>query len=189
MTEDVPALHRHLSGLTTHQFNLDDALDYAAFLTLTQHHGYPTPMLDWTYSPFVGAYFAFRELRKQTVATEQKARILIFDGKLWNVRNARAPVMMPGFIHLTMLEPLATNNPRVLPQQSLSSITNADDLESYISVVEKRDSNQYLIAIDLPASERRTAMQELALMGITAGSLFPGIDGACQQLKERFFDL
>jgi hypothetical protein len=32
-------------------------------------------------------------------------------------------------------------------------------------------------------------MQELALMGITAGSLFPGLDGACLQLKERFFDL
>ena len=44
-------------------------------------------------------------------------------------------------------------------------------------------------AIDIPASERRTVMQDLALMGITEGSLFPGLDGACLQLKERFFDL
>src|SRR6202035_186927 len=34
MEQDIPALHRHLSGLTTHRFNLSDALDYAAFLNL-----------------------------------------------------------------------------------------------------------------------------------------------------------
>ena len=44
-------------------------------------------------------------------------------------------------------------------------------------------------AIDLPATERREVMRELGLMGINAGSLFPGLDGACQQLKERFFEL
>jgi len=25
-------------------------------------------------------------------------------------------------------------------------------------------------------------------MGITAGSLFPGLDGACEELRERFFE-
>ena len=90
----------------------------------------------------------------------------------------------PGFLHMTMLEPLATNNPRALPQQSISSGTNIDDLEGYLSRGEK-----FLRAIDLPVSERQVVMQELALMGITAGSLFPGLDGACLQLKERYFDL
>ena len=31
-------------------------------------------------------------------------------------------------------------------------------------------------------------MQELSFMGITAGSMFPGIEGACEELKERMFD-
>src|SRR5207253_5065146 len=31
--------------------------------------------------------------------------------------------------------------------------------------------------------------EELSLMGITAGSLFPGIDGACEQLRDRFFGI
>jgi hypothetical protein len=30
-------------------------------------------------------------------------------------------------------------------------------------------------------------MKELRQMGITGGLLFPGIEGACQELKERFF--
>jgi hypothetical protein len=96
---------------------------------------------------------------------------------------------MPGFLHVTMLEPLATDNPRALPQQSISSVTNIDDLEGYLSEMERRSGKPFLRAIDLPVSERQIVMRELALMGITAGSLFPGLDGACLQLKERYFDL
>ena len=188
MGQDVPALHRHLSGLTTHHFNLNDPFDYAAFLNLAQHHGYPTPILDWTHSPFVAAYFAFKDLRKNNSALDQKVRILILDAREWN-KNERAQVLMPGFLHMTMLEPLTTNNPRVLPQQSISSVTNVDDLETFVGEIENRAGKPYLSAIDLHVGERRTVMQDLALMGITAGSLFPGLDGACLQLKERFFDL
>jgi hypothetical protein len=189
MNQDVPALHRHLSGLTTHRFNLVDPLDYAAFLNLVQHHGYPTPILDWTRSPFVAAYFAYKDLRHSDLGADDKVRILCLDANGWMGSNERAQVLMPAFLHMTLLEPLTMNNPRALPQQSVSTVTNIDDLESFISAAERRDGESYLTAIDLPASERRLVMQDLALMGITAGSLFPGLDGACLQLKERFFDL
>lgn len=68
-------------------------------------------------------------------------------------------------------------------------MTNIDDIESYIARCEKRQKTNYLAAIDLPARERNTVMRELSVMGITAGSLFPGLDGACEELKERFFSL
>lgn len=188
MREDINTLHRHLSGLTTHRFDLGNALDYAAFLALVQHHGYPTPLLDWTQSPFIAAYFAYRNLDPRNIRAGARVRIHVLDGRTWNNRFLRAGVINPAYLHMTILEPLAINNPRVVPQQSISLVTNVDDLEGYIK--DKEGSTEsFLSAIDLPAEERATVLKELALMGINAGSLFPGLDGACNQVKERYFNV
>lgn len=188
MRQDVNALHRHLTGLTTHRFNMQDPLDYAAFLALVQHHGYPTPLLDWTMSPFIAAYFAFRNSRLKDLPSDAKVRIFVFDAVLWNGSFERAGVLSPAFLHLTLLEPYALNNPRVLPQQGYSTVTNIDDLEWYIPSKET-DGRRFLTAIDIPVSARPQVLRELELMGINAGSLFPGLDGACNQLRERFFEV
>jgi hypothetical protein len=74
----------------------------------------------------------------------------------------------------------------MIPQQAVSSATNVDDIESYIKSKET-GGKSYLQMIDLPVKERDLALRELSVMGITAGSLFPGLDGACEELRERFF--
>ena len=86
LAQDIPTLHRHLSQRTTYIFNLAIAEQNGAFFNLVQHHGYPTPLLDWTYSPYVGAFFAYQrvknsEARKATA--HDKVRIFMFDQMLW----------------------------------------------------------------------------------------------------------
>ncbi len=109
--------------------------------------------------------------------------------KSWNVDQPKSQLISPARPHFTFLSPISIDNPRTIPQQAISSVTNVDDIENFIEWQEKRTGKNYLTVIDLPASERSQIMQELAMMGITAGSLFPGLDGACEQLKERFFNL
>ena len=79
---DIPELHRRLSVRTRHIFNLTIPDENGAFFNLVQHHGYPTPLLDWTYSPFVAAFFAYRAVSSAEAARasqNEKVRLFIFD--------------------------------------------------------------------------------------------------------------
>jgi hypothetical protein len=86
------------------------------------------------------------------------------------------------------MEFIAIDNERLVPQQSISSVTNIDDIETYIRERERESALRYLRIIDLPIRQRPRVMRELSTMGITAGSLFPGFDGTCEELKERNFE-
>ena len=84
---------------------------------------------------------------------------------------------------------MSIENERMIPQQAATTVTSLDDIESYIREKEGIKNKKYLSAIDLPVRERREVVRELRYMGITAGSLFPGLDGACEELKERNFEM
>lgn len=191
LNEDIQALHKHLSARTKHVFNLDIPNENGAFFNLIQHHGYPTPLLDWTYSPYVAAFFAYRGISKSSSMNTgggERVRVLVLDQERWKADyNQIRQLLVPG-LHLSISEFLAIENERMIPQQAASTVTNIDDIETYITNHET-DERRYLWAIDIPVDERSKVVHELGYMGITSGSLFPGLDGACEELKERNFEI
>jgi len=189
MTEDIVALQRVLSVRTRHVFNRANPDENGAFYNLVQHHGYPTPLLDWTYSPYVAAFFAYRNVPKSeagAATATRRVRIFVLD-ESWRTDFNQVTFLDRNFPHFSVLEFLAIENERMVPQQSVSALTTIDDIESYISEKGRAKSKTYLTAIDLPASERAEVFRDLDYMGVTAGSLFPGLDGACEELRERNF--
>jgi FRG domain len=190
--EDVQMLHKRLSAHTSHIFNLDIPDENGAFFNLLQHYGYPTPLLDWTYSPYVAAFFAYRRITNKEAAKAtqtEKVRIHVFDQAEWKSDFPQLNQLLWPDLHLSISEFMAIENERMIPQQAVSTVTNIDDIETYIKLRELERNKRYLYAIDLPVSERENVFQDLRRMGITAGSLFPGLDGVCEELKERNFDL
>ena len=179
-------LQKALSPLTRYPLNLNDPLQCGAFVNLAQHHGYPTPLLDWTWSPYVAAFFAFRNLRGKLASRGSCVRVFKLDVVEWN-KLIHFDKVFPAQPHVSVLDALAYENIRATPQQSISTITNVDDIETHIQAVEALRATKYLEAIDLRATDRQEVMRELSLMGVTAGSLFPGLDGTCESLRERNF--
>jgi hypothetical protein len=113
----------------------------------------------------------------------------VFDAKEWCNSFLQILNVSARRQHFSLVEPIAIENERLIPQQALSSYTTVDDIETYIADKEVATQKQYLRVIDLPLGDRNLVIRELTLMGVTAGSLFPGIEGTCEELRERFFSL
>jgi len=194
--EDIPTLYGYISAFAECRFDLNNPLEYGALLALAQHHGYPTPLLDWTYSPYIAAYFAYADIPKNVV--DGCVRVFIFDvDDRVNKIDHMSKINKKDFkslIHLdfplpsfSYLEPLSIGNKRMLPQQSVSMFSNIDDIEGHIKNRGKEKKHEYLKIYDLPVKDRTKVIRELDYMGITAAALFPGLDGACKALKEKYF--
>jgi hypothetical protein len=74
----------------------------------------------------VAAYFAYRTLPKEKRREDDKVRILIFDAEQWRKDYAQLQKVIPAQRHFSLFTPLAINNPRLVPQQALLTISNED---------------------------------------------------------------
>jgi hypothetical protein len=162
--------------------NIDET---AGLLNLAQHHGYPTPLLDWTDSPFIAAYFAFSGLPKTRLKSMNPVRIFAFDAKTWAQKHGNVSGSGYPPPQLSILSLPTRDNARAVPQQSVHMLSNIVNIEAFIAKYE--NGQKYLTRIDIPATERPQVMKELEVMGITAASLFPGLDGICRALAETYF--
>ncbi|MCP8940917.1 FRG domain-containing protein [Alsobacter sp. SYSU M60028] len=185
---DIPFLHREVCARTSHYFDISNSLQNGAFWNLIQHHGYPTPLLDWSHSPFVAAFFAFHNPRYSRDG-DVPVRIFMFDRKQWTEDFPQIESTSGVPFHFSISETLALENERAIPQQAIFTLTNVDDIERFIGEKEKAAKRRYLWAFDLPYSDREKVLQQLRLMGITAASMFPGLDGICKDFRDRHFGI
>jgi len=183
--EKTPELENHINVYSKHLYDSRADRSLGALLNLAQHHGYPTPLLDWTKSPYVAAFFAYEN--QENIRTEGKVSIFIFNEKEWSINAGRHAVIKSPNLNVRTMELPGYGNSRALPQQAISMYANVDDIETIIKHHEN-SSGEYIKAISIPVKFRETALKELDLMGITWGSLFPDIGGVCKQLKLRHFE-
>ena len=183
--DDVGTLFGAVAERLNYPLQMGNLQHNAAIWSILQHHGYPTPMLDWSYSPFVAAYLAFQDADQHEDCTP---RIYMFDQARWIERYGRTEFIVDAAPNqLVVVESMSVANPRHTPQQAISTVTNVADIEAFVRRKEQEDEVTYLTVCDLPLESRPQIMRELELMGITYGSLFPGLDGICRDMRDRLF--
>ena len=189
---NIPELQHFISSVHKEYFSLSEISNLISMLTLAQHHGYPTPILDWTVSPYIAAYFAFLNEQRETIEQSNNTlaehiRIYQFDLEEYQNDFPQFLEVNDIILHVSFAITPPLNNPRAIPQQSISCISTIDDIEVYLEHLGNQNNKKYLFAYDIPVSETKNALKDLELMGITHASLFPGLDGMCAYLKRKHF--
>jgi hypothetical protein len=139
------------------------------YMVYLRHHGLPSPLLDWTRSPHVSAFFAFRD---QTTMSQKRA---IYAYCEMPMVHKGGPV---GEATIVPIGPYVRSHPRHFRQQSDYTICgNFDQLLGWCfhphgSVFGNRPGQDFLWKFTLPSTERIPVLRMLNDYNLNAFSLF-----------------
>jgi hypothetical protein len=175
------------------------------WLSIMQHHGAPTRLLDFTYSIYVAAYFAleyadtacavwavngpwtlqesvrlFRRSSKRKTDIDRMLRMFTENDE----PAIRRLFFEPPHVHLVSpVNPFRLNE-RLRTQKGvfLCPGTPQRPFIDNLAALSDWRNGDHILKIVIPAKLRREAIQHLNTMNINNTSLFPGLDGFARSL-------
>jgi hypothetical protein len=154
------------------------------WLALMQHHGAPTRLLDFTWSPYVAAFFALeRATGGAAVWALNPKRVEASTPQKTARMDPRTPgnfvkYFLQGDTPFIWLGEPDKMNKRLIAQSGTFAVPGVLDRPFEAIIGTDQEPGEVMAKFILPASRvRETGMRELYRMNITWATLFPDLDG------------
>ncbi|HME52596.1 MAG TPA: FRG domain-containing protein [Candidatus Lokiarchaeia archaeon] len=180
------------------------------WLSVAQHHGLPSRLLDWTDSPYVALHFCTEDLDQYDKDgciwcvnfrlahkllpdnLKEKLRdynlslftVEILDEEIGKITNLNS-ITDPDNPRLLFFEPPALDD-RIINQYSIFSVLT-DPSMAIDDWLYSHDEDKLWKKIIIPACLKWETRDKLDKANITERVLFPGLDGLCSWLKRRYW--
>jgi len=169
--------------LLEHERPLDD-WDY---LTLGQHFGLPTRLLDWSDNALTALWFATGNTSPEEADVKAYSVVWIlmaehddFEDNLEAVHPfeiKRAKLVRPRII-----------KQRINNQSGVFSVLSSDEIRDKRYLDHIDSYNEKLIKVKIPYTRFSEIRTDLNTLGVNAFTLFPELEGLCTYLQWRYFE-
>lgn len=172
--------------------------NYARWVSIMQHYGLPTRMLDWSQSPLIAMFFA-TETYLQTPDMDSCLWVLAptmlndyegFGKCVYPVdADTTQEMLLPAFKHNHHNPELVDkilacsstdNNLRMYAQQSNFTVHNS------LKKLEEICDDNMLYKIIVPSHRKKYFIDSLRVLGITEGSVYPDLEHISNDLKNSY---
>lgn len=182
-----PGPDQYLTGINGH----------VEWLTLMQHHGLPTRLLDWSESLLVGLFFVVSEkihwdkdgalwaLSHEKLNSKMANIPMPIDGSIKEVQDIAKFAFYHNTVPINKILALLPHQIDVrMAAQHTAFTLHGGDPPMKLNV---EDSDAYLVRINIPASLKESIMNQLMLFAVCESTLFPDLSGLSATIRRRTF--